>query len=94
MARWKKDQAFLDITQAVDMKVFQESVRGAFADFKDPRRIASCAYPAWFLLLVLLTGYLSGCNTLREIVNFAALRTSWLRELTGLEECDPSYSTF
>lgn len=94
MARWKKDREFIELTQEIDIQKFRDSVRGAFTDSLDPRKVSRCLYPAWFLFLAILAGYLAGCNTIEDIVGFAALREPWLRELSGLEKGDPSYNTF
>lgn len=93
MAKRKKDKEFLDLTQEIDVEKFRASVRGAFADFPDPRLSARCVYPAWFMFLVILSGYLAGCNTILDIAHFAELRESWFTNLVGLKTGVPSYNT-
>ena len=68
-------------------------MRGAFTDFPDPREALRCVYPSWFMFLVILSGYLSGCNTISDIAHFAELRETWLANLAGLEIGAPSYNT-
>lgn len=93
MARRKRsDEEFIELTQEIDMEKFQESVRGEFVDFADPRLESRCIYPAWYLFLVILSGYLAGCNTIDDIACFAELRRAWFMSLTGMESV-PSYDT-
>lgn len=93
MAKKKKDKVFLDITQDIDLERFRISVQGAFSDFPDPRIETRCVYPAWFMFLMILSGYLAGCNTIADIVDFAELREAWFANLAGLEIQAPSYNT-
>lgn len=93
MARRKRsDKEFIDLTQEIDVEKFQDSVKGGFVDFPDPRITSRCVYPAWHLFLVILSGYLAGCNTIDDIAYFAELRTDWFASLTGVETI-PSYDT-
>ena len=45
------------------------------------------------MFLVILSGYLAGCNTIADIVHFVELREAWFANLTGLEIQAPSYNT-
>jgi predicted transposase YbfD/YdcC len=45
------------------------------------------------MFLVILSGYLAGCNTIADIVHFAELREAWFADLAGLEIQAPSYNT-
>jgi predicted transposase YbfD/YdcC len=93
MAKKKKDKVFADLTQDIDLDKFRISVRGAFSDFPDPRVATRCVYPAWFMFLAILSGYLAGCNTIADIVHFVELREAWFANLAGLEIQAPSYNT-
>ena len=42
--------------------------------------------------MVILSGYLAGCNTIDDIAYFAELRTDWFASLTGIKTT-PSYDT-
>lgn len=93
MARRKRsDKEFADLTQEIDVERFQASVKGGFVDFPDPRLVSRCIYPAWYLFLVILSGYLAGCNTIEDIAYFAELRAAWFAGLTGMKSV-PSYDT-
>src|SRR5690606_23448623 len=93
MAKKKKDKEFTDLTQEIDIDTFREGIRGSFSDTPDPRITSRCIYPAWFMFLVILSGYLAGCNTIADIAHFATLREKWLASLAGLEVEAPSYNT-
>lgn len=85
------DKEYRDLTQDIDLKALQENVRTFFKDFQDSRR--SPIYPAWYLILVILSGYLSGCNTIADIAHFVELRGPWLNSLLGLSFGHLSYDT-
>jgi predicted transposase YbfD/YdcC len=87
------DKHFTDLQKEIDQKKFLESVKSNFKDFPDPRFSNRCTYPMWYLFLVILSGYLSGCDTIAEIAHFAELRKNWLVELTKSELSAPSYDT-
>jgi len=94
MVRKKKvDKEFLDIIEEIDLEKFRDSVKGGFIDFPDPRISERCVYPAWFIFLVILSGYLSGCNTIEDIAHFAELRKDWFEILVDLDIGVPSYNT-
>lgn len=84
---------FFDLSSNFDSKAFASSVRSSFHDFPDPRREGAVFYPAWFIVFVVLCGFLSGCNTLQEISYFAKMRISWLAEMLGMVVKAPSYDT-
>ena len=90
--RKRKDKKFAELTQEIDIEEFQASVQGGFADFADPRLPNRCIYPAWYLFLVILSGYLAGCNTIDDIAHFAELRAAWFADLSNMKSV-PSYDT-
>jgi predicted transposase YbfD/YdcC len=87
------DKQFSDLQKDIDLEKFKESVKSNFSDFPDPRDCKRCIYPMWYLFLVVLSGYLAGCNTIADIAHFAELRASWFQGLTGREVGSPSYDT-
>ena len=93
MAKKKKDPAFVDFTQDIDIEKFRINVRGGFVNFPDPRVSGRCIYPTWYMFLIILSGYLAGCNTIADIAHFAELRESWFANLSGMETGVPSYNT-
>src|SRR5262245_28665250 len=93
VAKKKKDQGFADVTQEIDVEKFKASVRGGFVDFPDPRIVGRCVYPAWYMFLVILSGYLAECNTIADIAQFAELREDWFANLSGIQAGVPSYNT-
>lgn len=90
--RKRSDKEFANLTKEIDLEKFQASVKGRFASFSDPRATGRCLYPAWYLFLVILSGYLAGCNTIDDIAYFAELRADWFASLTGVTTI-PSYNT-
>jgi hypothetical protein len=70
------DKAYQDLIQDIDVKALQESIETFFAYFPDPRQ--RWIYPAWYLILLILCGYLCGCNTIADIAHFAEVRYGWL----------------
>jgi predicted transposase YbfD/YdcC len=91
--RRTSDKQFTDLTQEIDIKRFRDRIKADFANFPDPRRGGSVLYPAWYLILVILCGYLAGGNTIEEIADFAELRKNWFKDLTGCQFGAPSYDT-
>jgi hypothetical protein len=87
------DKSYQDITKEIDLKTLQESVRTFFSQFPDPRNINRIVYPAWYLILIILCGYLSGCNTIAEIASFAEMKNTWFCNLLGIEMKAVSYDT-
>lgn len=85
------DKEYQDLTKDIDVKALQQNIKEFFAQFPDPR--IRCVYPAWYVILVILCGYLSGCNTIADIAHFAELRTEWLNSLLGLSFRSISYDT-
>jgi predicted transposase YbfD/YdcC len=77
----------------VDLPALKESVQKFFPDFPDPRIQSKCLYPAWYLILIILCGYLSNCNTIADISYFVEVRGLWLNSSLGLNFKIPSYDT-
>jgi predicted transposase YbfD/YdcC len=92
--RKTSDKIFTDLQQEIDLEKFIENIKSNFKDFLDPRVINRCIYPMWYLFLVILSGYLAGCNTIADIAHFAELRAAWFSNLTGQKLPAPSYDTF
>lgn len=90
--RKSSDAKFDELTQHLDIERLRKSIKDGFSDFSDPRRTKSIDYPAWYLILVILCGYLAGGNTISDIAHFAELKKRWLDELTGISKV-PSYDT-
>jgi predicted transposase YbfD/YdcC len=88
-----KDPKFSELKQDIDLKQFAASVKGAFLDADDPRQIAKTRYPFWFLILLLLCGYLGGCNTVSDLAIYAELNIGWINTLIGQTFSAPSYDT-
>lgn len=85
------DKEYQDLTKDIDIIALQDNVKVFFLQFPDPRN--RWIYPAWYLILVILCGYLSGCNTIADIAHFAEIRNKWLNALLGLEFRAMSYDT-
>lgn len=88
-----QDDIFRDLTKEFDSKEFADSIKAVFADFPDPRQRGKVIYPIWYLLLVILSGYLAGCDDIDAIVDFAHFRNDWLNDLTKETFSPPSYDT-
>lgn len=88
-----KDPRFAELKRDIDLEQFATSVKGAFQDVDDPRQIAKTRYPFWFLMLLLLCGYLSGGNTVSDLTIYAELNIGWLNTLIGQTFTAPSYDT-
>lgn len=91
--RRTSDKQYNDISQTVDIIKLRDSIRGDFQSFNDPRLAERILYPAWYLFLVIICGYLSGCNTLDDIAHFAYLRRDWFSSLNDKNLGAPSYDT-
>lgn len=89
----KKDKNFLELTKEIDIEKFRESIESEFNNFSDPRDTNRVKYPAWYLILVILCGYLAGSNTIEDIADYAKLKGAWFSELTGTSLGAPSYNT-
>jgi len=87
------DAAYQDLTKNIDISVLQENVRVFFSQFPDPRKSERVIYPAWYIILVILCSYLSGCNTISDIAHFAEIKNGWLNTLLGLNFRPVSYDT-
>jgi predicted transposase YbfD/YdcC len=77
----------------VDLQAIKENIQGFFSNFPDPRIQSKCLYPSWYLILIVLCGYLSNCNTISDIAHFAEFRGAWLNSSFGLNFNAPSYDT-
>ena len=91
--RKTSDKQFADLSKAIDLENFKRSVQSNFEDFPDPRLTNRCIYPAWYLFLVILSGYLAGCNTIADIAHFAEIRAHWFADLIDRKVPAPSYDT-
>jgi len=87
------DKEYQDLTKDIDVPALQENIRAFFSQFPDPRILNRCTYPAWHIILVILCGYLSGCNTVADMAHFAEARNTWLNSLLGLNFKPVSYDT-
>ncbi len=92
--RKTSDKQFIELEKEINLEKFASSVKSSFSDFPDPRIETRCIYPIWYLFLIVLSGYLAGCNTIADIAHFAELRASWFADLTGKKVAPPSYDTF
>lgn len=68
------DKEFQDLTKQVDIVELQANIKLFFQYFPDPRN--RWTYPVWYLILIILCGYLSGCNTIADIAYFAEVRNT------------------
>lgn len=91
--RRSSDQQFINLKHEVNLEKLQDSIKAEFMDFPDSRRGGNIIYPAWYLMLVILCGYLAGGNTIADIAHFAELRAKWFFEITGVNCQAPSYDT-
>lgn len=91
--RLTKDPRFSELKQDIDLEQFVASVKGVFEDADDPRQIAKTRYPFWFLMLLFLCGYLSGCNTVSDLAIYAELNIGWINNLINQRFSAPSYDT-
>ncbi len=89
--RKTSDKTYQALIQDVDVKALQESIKTFFVHFPDPRQ--RWIYPAWYLILLILCGYLCGCNTIADIAHFAEIRYGWFNALLGLDFKPISYDT-
>jgi predicted transposase YbfD/YdcC len=93
MPRQKQiNKDFLDLSKAIDVQQFAESVRGTFHDFLDYRQGGKIFYPAWYIILGALCGYLSGCDNIQDLATFMKIKTSWFAELLCTPVKAPSYN--
>ena len=91
--RATRDLRFAELKQDVDLEQFIASVKGAFQYTDDPRQIAKTRYPFWFLMLLLLCGYLRECNTVSDLAMYAEVNIGWVNALTSQSFAAPSYDT-
>jgi predicted transposase YbfD/YdcC len=90
-SRKTADKKYQDLIQDIDLTALQENAKKFFQNFPDPRR--RWIYPAWYLILLILCAYLSGCNTVADISHFAEVRNAWLNSLLGVSFKPLSYDT-
>ena len=83
----------IEASNSIDPEVFREAIKASFSDFPDPREEGKVYFPVWYLFLVSLSGFLSGCNTLSDLAAFADQRHDWLVGLIGEVERPASYDT-
>ncbi|MEL7431627.1 MAG: transposase family protein [Chlamydiota bacterium] len=69
--RLTKHSNFLQLEEDIDLEHFAFTVKGVFQDIDDPRQSRKTHYPFWFLMLLVLCGYLSGANTIADLANYA-----------------------
>jgi predicted transposase YbfD/YdcC len=86
------NKEFVDLSKNIDSKQFAESVRGAFQGFMDYRREEQTFYPAWYIILGALSGYLAGCDTIQDLAVFMKLKNQWFAELLHTPVKAPSYN--
>jgi len=84
---------FLELTSDIDAQAFGDSIKAYFSQFQDPRSSERCVYPSWYLLFVLISGCLAGCNTIADIVHYVELKTDWLNSTLGTAFRPVSYDT-
>ena len=88
------EKSFLDFSNDVNPCELAQSIISAFQNFEDYRRQGRTLYPAWFIILGAICGYLSGCNTIQEIVIYIELKQEWFAELLQTPIKAPSYNVF
>ena len=86
------NKEFLDLAKHVDIKQFAKSVHGSFHDFIDYRRSGRIIYPAWYIILGTLSGYLAGCDTIQDVALFLKMKNEWFAELLQTPVKPPSYN--
>jgi predicted transposase YbfD/YdcC len=86
------NKEFLELSKAIDVKQFAESVCGAFHGFIDYRRDGKIFYPAWYIILGTLSGYLAGCDNIQDVAGFMKMKNQWFAELLHTPVKAPSYN--
>ncbi len=92
-SRKTRDPRFSELKQDIDLELFARSVRGAFPDTDDPRQLSKTQYPFWFLMLVILSGYLSGADTVTDLAVYAELNIDWINKSVDRSFPAPCYDT-
>lgn len=92
-SRKTQDPKFFELKQDIELEFFASSVKGAFPDADDPRQLGKTVYPFWFLMLLLLCGYLSGSNTVSDLTIYAELYIDWINDSIRQSFRAPSYDT-
>jgi hypothetical protein len=90
--RKRTDKEFHDLIN-VDLQELKENVQRFLSNFPDPRIESSCLYPSWYLIFIILCGYLANCNTVADLADFVELRGPSLNSSLGLNFKTPSYDT-
>lgn len=90
-SRKTTDKKYQELICDIDVVSLQENVKKFLEHFPDPRR--RWLYPAWYLILLILCGYLSGGNTVADIAYFAEAKSQWLNNLLGTSYRPVSYDT-
>lgn len=93
-SRKTKDPKFSELKQDINIEQFASSVKGAFPDTDDPRQLSKTEYPFWFVMLLILSGYLGGADTVSDLALYAELNIDWINKLTDQTFSAPSYDTF
>ena len=88
------DAKILEASKEFDAHIFAETIKGTFSDFPDYRRNQKrVLYPVWYLSLVILCGFFSGCNTVEEIAEYVYLQEEWFSSLLGEPVSAPSHGS-
>ena len=86
------NRKILEAAKQFDARVFEETIKGEFADFPDYRRNQKrVLYPVWYLAFIVLCGFFCGCNTIEEIAEYALLQQEWFDSLSEQSHPVPSY---
>jgi len=83
-----------DYLDEENSKAFRESLEEHFGELEDYRRQGSVRYFLTDVLFITLCAVISGANNLKAVAVYAKRKRNWLREILGLEEDVPSYTTF
>jgi len=92
-SRKTKDQKFSNLKQDINLEQFAQSIKGSFPDTDDPRQLAKTKYPFWFLMLLILCGYLGGADTIGDLAIYAELNIGWINKSVRKTFLAPSYDT-
>lgn len=86
------NKEFLELSKVINGEEFANSVRGAFHNFLDYRQGGKTLFPAWYIILGSLCGYLSGCDNIQDVSLYMKLKNSWFAELLRTPVKAPSYN--
>src|SRR5688572_24625655 len=73
---------------------FVDGVQTCFADFKDPRLVASCNHLLIHILAIMILAVASGAEDWTDLEVFGRLRNKWLGTFLQLPNGIPSHDTF